>query len=698
MQVICVVYRLVSNEWQVLGPGWSVVAVYRDRCDGSHRLVGWTVDEYQLVLNVSFSADCRYRAKSDDFHKLRDDEGRSWGFGFYKREESLREANRLLHLLQAIRISPMHAHRAQPAAAALHSPPFTAAQPHIVVSPSGSLASPSSSSPSGRPMAVRVSSTPLPSSHPFHEQKTNASSPHPSIPVVRAVHPPALPPPSSPSSSSSPTAFSALPTYETAPHASRGSLAAPPRQYPVVSPLPPLTPERAAGRGHAPPPIYPAINPSNSYQPAPARADAPASKSRAAPPPPLQTLGMALQSLPTASAQSPLSAPPLVDSSAQSYAHLPTARRPSAGDRAVATAVPLSFCSSSSAGTPTAASALRSSPSGAASPVSLSPPSSSTPLTSSPRVPVRPSTQRKNSAPEPKELTSPVLHRTQSLRIEKLLMSPTPVIPLGALTILPPKPSKASVASALPSPSSAPSSSSLSSSSPASTFISDPHAVTHDVHVQYDPATRTYRGLPAELASRLLQQFGLPPQSLERQQLPGYPARIPSVLVQLRTYLVQQGGLRVEGIFRVACDGDEVVQVKRALNEGRFVSCNDIHVVSSLIKVWYRELPVRVLDGVEQGMVELVDGDAAVERVLRSMKELPQSLLCWLLDLCVDVVRERGSNLMGSKSLGIVWSPNLFTESRDDPMKSLLYSQKVATFMQKAIEWRLTHYALPLLP
>ena len=678
LQVICVVYRLVSNEWQVLGEGWSVVALYRDRADGSHRLVGWTVDDYVLTLNVAFTADCRYKAKSDDFHKLRDDDGRSWGFGFYKQHHSLREATRLLHHLHSIRAQPLTI-QAQQAATT------------ILVSPSSSGASPTSSSPSQRPTSVRVSSTPLPSaSYPFHEQKTNALQ-HPAPPpVVRPIHPPAFP--SSPSSSSPPaSSFSAVPQHETVQHG-RGSLVAPPRLYPVMSPLPPLTPDKAAAKAAYTPPAYGAINPTNSYQPPPVRPDAPTGKPRAAPPPPLQTLAMALKPLSTVSAQSPLSAPPLVDSAAQGHpSHLPTARRPSAGDRVTGQ---VTTFSTSGAGMRSGASGPRSSPSGAGSPVSLSPPGSSTPLTSSPRLPARPPA-RKNSAPQPNELTSPVLHRTQSLRIEKLLTSSSPVIPLGALTILPPKPSKATAAAALPSPSSSPSSSSSVVSPTASTSISDPHAVTHDVHVQYDPATRTYRGLPAELASRLHQQFGLSPQSLERQQLPGYPARIPSVLVQLRAYLVQQGGLRVEGIFRVACDGDEVVQVKRALNEGRFASCQDIHVVSSLIKVWYRELPVRVLDGVEPGLVELVDGDAAVERVLRVMKELPLSLLCWLLDLCVDVVREREANLMGSKSLGIVWSPNLFTESRDDPMKSLLYSQKVAAFMQKAIDWRLTQHPTP---
>jgi len=74
-----VVYRLVALEWQVTGAGWSQVQVFRDSGDGSHRLVGWTVEDGLLTVNSNITADCIYKRKSDDFHKMTDEEGQQWG-------------------------------------------------------------------------------------------------------------------------------------------------------------------------------------------------------------------------------------------------------------------------------------------------------------------------------------------------------------------------------------------------------------------------------------------------------------------------------------------------------------------------------------------------------------------------------------------------------------------------------------------
>lgn len=77
--VYCVVYRLVALEWQVTGAGWSQVQLFRDTGDGSHRLVGWTVEDGLLTINSNITGDCIYKRKSDDFHKMTDEEGQQWG-------------------------------------------------------------------------------------------------------------------------------------------------------------------------------------------------------------------------------------------------------------------------------------------------------------------------------------------------------------------------------------------------------------------------------------------------------------------------------------------------------------------------------------------------------------------------------------------------------------------------------------------
>ena len=311
-----------------------------------------------------------------------------------------------------------------------------------------------------------------------------------------------------------------------------------------------------------------------------------------------------------------------------------------------------------------------------ASPVDLpTPPSNSPPI-----VPMRPSLLASPDRKDSLTLHSPVLHRKDSELIDDLLDHP---IPLGTLKILPPKPSKTQ-----PSSQSSPTHSVTTSSS-----IADPHAVVHTVHVKYDPTTRQYSGLPAHMMSALQQQFGLPPTAVDRMQLAGYAARIPVVLVELQRCLRQAdcGGLRAEGVFRIAPDADECGRVKRSMDKGERLTCRDVYVIANLIKIWYRDLPgKKVLDEVDASLLGLAgDSVEAAGRVVAAMSELYGSLFVWLLDVCCEVVRCSEWNKMTSKALGIVMAPNLFTPSGDDPMGSMLQVQKVALFVQRAIDWRM---------
>ena len=284
-QVYCVVYRLLANEWHVTGDGWSVVSLFRDVDDGSHRLVGWTVDSHAVVLNVLLTPDVRYKAKTEDFHKMRDEEGRYWGFGFYKKDEALSEANRFMALVLQVRKQPL-------AAAPL--------APH--------------------PVAHRASSTPSSSVGAAHghsyahaqEQKVNALLP-PVVPttVVRSVPLPSAALPPSSSASPHPPSFvvdlspSQRPTLSSSASlpASASSSPRSSRMYPQL-PATPTSQPLAPVPGRAPPaPLYPAINPTNSY-PGPALGS-PLNRSRASPLPPSSPL-----SLPSSRRPPPPSPPP----------------------------------------------------------------------------------------------------------------------------------------------------------------------------------------------------------------------------------------------------------------------------------------------------------------------------------------------------------------------------------------------------
>ena len=284
-------------------------------------------------------------------------------------------------------------------------------------------------------------------------------------------------------------------------------------------------------------------------------------------------------------------------------------------------------------------------------------------------------------------LNSPVLHRKDSELIDDLLDQP---IPLGTLKILPPKSSKTQ-----PSSQSSPTHSTVASHS---SSIADPHAVVHTVHVKYDPTTRQYSGLPAHMMSALQQQFGLPPTAVDRMQVAGYVCRIPVVLVELGRGLRQAdgGGLRAEGVFRIAPDADECSRVKRSIDKGERLTCRDVYVIANLIKIWYRDLQKKVLDEVDAAAIGCAgDSGEAAGRVVAAMSELYGSLFVWLLDVCCEVVRCSEWNKMTSKALGIVMAPNLFSPTADDPMGSMLQVQKVALFVQRAIDWRMEQLQPP---
>jgi hypothetical protein len=394
----CVVYELIDSEWKVAGEGWSQVHLYKDKNDGSQRIVGWTVLDLVVVINCNVTSTCKYKKKSDDFHKFTDEEGTVWGFGFYKKEESFAESENFMKMVKAA-ILPLR-------------------------------------------------------------QASKASK------------------------------------------ASKVSKAGK---------------EQESGDGR----------------------------------------------------------------------------------------------------------------------------------------------EKVMGAPE---------HGDNLYRNE--------MIPLGKLAIQPPKTGR----DESKQPPAVPKGKKGKS-------ITDPYGIVHTQHVKYDKNTKTYQGLPPEWQSVLNKQFGVDPKDLDSVDC-GYKSKIPQVLVRMKDYLFEHGGLEMEGVFRIAPDAEEGAYVKQQMNENKFESCDDVHVISNLIKVWYRDLPDPVLDGVNEAAVKECETAEDAKAIMATIPEPKLSLFLFLLDMCSTVSAQSKINKMSEQNLGIVIGPNLFTPSAVDPMASLLYSQKVAAFMRRAIQSR----------
>ena len=119
--------------------------------------------------------------------------------------------------------------------------------------------------------------------------------------------------------------------------------------------------------------------------------------------------------------------------------------------------------------------------------------------------------------------------------------------------------------------------------------------------------------------------FGIDPSTLPRELVPS-AGLIPSTLVLMRDYLMSNGGMEAEGIFRLAADEAEMATVRSALNSGTFEKCRDINCIATSIKVFFRELPSPVLSAIPKEVLmnlsSLEDAQHAVHTLSDDMAAL----------------------------------------------------------------------------
>mmetsp|Transcript_15035 Transcript_15035/g.29557 ORF Transcript_15035/g.29557 Transcript_15035/m.29557 type:complete len:227 (-) Transcript_15035:115-795(-) len=191
-------------------------------------------------------------------------------------------------------------------------------------------------------------------------------------------------------------------------------------------------------------------------------------------------------------------------------------------------------------------------------------------------------------------------------------------------------------------------------------------------------------------------QFGVDVSRVVCEADSKHKSRIPVVLTVLLNYLRCKNALQLEGIFRVSANDDECISLQNQLN--RTVSspssaqqilelCNDVHCASTLIKRWFRELPVPVLSAI-MGDIQTSLGQVDVGKLIFQLPEPQQSLVLWFLDMCIEVNSYEAQNLMSIQNISLVMSPNLAPLNQNDPVEALTLSGKVQSFIQYAIQWR----------
>jgi hypothetical protein len=192
---------------------------------------------------------------------------------------------------------------------------------------------------------------------------------------------------------------------------------------------------------------------------------------------------------------------------------------------------------------------------------------------------------------------------------------------------------------------------------------------------------------PAKVVTTLL--FGQPVSKVACQQIQGYAAPIPTVLLNMKQYLLTHNGLNTVGIFRLAPDQDERRVAMDQVDQGTFEQCDDVNTIATLIKVYVRELPDNLLMSMDSDDIENCETPQQAAGFMQRLNQPEQSLYYWLIDLCVEVSRHSEINKMTFKNLGVVFGPNLISPTREsDPHRQLAISQKVNSFFEKCCAHR----------
>jgi hypothetical protein len=183
--------------------------------------------------------------------------------------------------------------------------------------------------------------------------------------------------------------------------------------------------------------------------------------------------------------------------------------------------------------------------------------------------------------------------------------------------------------------------------------------------------------------------FGTPIDILEQEKLPD-GTFIPKILLEMENVLIQMGGLDQTGIFRLAPDEYDSDMVKNELNAGTFTKCKDVNCIANLIKVWFRELPKKVLDSISVKDMLSMNNTEECLALYESIPYPEKGVLTWLFDLMCKVVMNEEVNKMTVKNCSIVLGPNMFdTERASAPLEALMLSNKSGSFISNMLAHRL---------
>jgi len=107
------------------------------------------------------------------------------------------------------------------------------------------------------------------------------------------------------------------------------------------------------------------------------------------------------------------------------------------------------------------------------------------------------------------------------------------------------------------------------------------------------------------------------------------------------------------------------------------VSPEDSLCLSFLIKQWYKELPSRILSGLNLNAFRVENATT----LSGSLPEPKRSLFLWLIDLLMEVLKEKDSNKTNSMQLASILAPSLIEMKSTDDSHNLVLVEQAACLL-----------------
>jgi len=167
--------------------------------------------------------------------------------------------------------------------------------------------------------------------------------------------------------------------------------------------------------------------------------------------------------------------------------------------------------------------------------------------------------------------------------------------------------------------------------------------------------------------------------------------KIPWVVTTLTAAVIQSGGSKTEGIFRVPGDSDAVNMLKVQMDRGEAVDAGtygEPHIPASTLKLWFRELTEPLIP--EELYDECVNSSKDVPASLAAVAKMPTLNRLTLLYIVrfLQVIGQPENHpvtKMNYENLSMVWAPNFLRCPSDDPLQILQFAKREMTFTRNLV-------------